>query len=144
MKAMVLRQNAPIERMPLEWAEVAEPVPGAGEVRVKVRCCAVCRTDLHVVEGDLPAVRLPIIPGHQVVGVVDMVGEGCERLEAGMRVGIAWLRHTDGVCRFCRSGRENLCEASKYTGYHADGGYAERALVPEAFAYELPEAYDDV
>ncbi len=119
-------------------------MPRAGEVRVRVNSCAVCRTDLHVIEGDLPAQRRPVIPGHQIVGVVDSVGEGCTRLTMGRRIGIAWLRSTDGTCRLCRGGRENLCEASLYTGYHEDGGYAEYALVNEDFAYELPEDIDDV
>jgi propanol-preferring alcohol dehydrogenase len=141
MTAMQLRQAAPIESAPLVHSEVPDPAPGPGEVRVRVRCCAVCRTDLHVVEGDLPPATRPIIPGHQIVGVVDQLGEGCRRLKVGMRVGVAWLRHACGVCRFCRSGRENLCERSRYTGYHADGGFAQYAVVPEAFAYELPDAY---
>jgi len=138
MKAMLLDKIAPIDTAPLRWAaEVPAPTPGPGEVRVKVRCCAVCRTDLHVVEGDLPPVKSPVIPGHQIVGVVDELGAGCRRLSLGARVGVAWLRHTCGVCRFCASGRENLCERSQYTGYHADGGYAEYAVAPEDFAYEL-------
>src|SRR5206468_11935638 len=114
------------------------------EVRVRVRCCAICRTDLHVIERDLEPMKSPLIPGHQVVGIVDQLGRGCKRLKIGQRVGIAWLRSTDGTCRFCRRGRENLCERSQYTGYHADGGYAEYAVVPEHFAYEIPEAFGDV
>jgi propanol-preferring alcohol dehydrogenase len=144
MKAMLLNQTAPIEDAPLAWTDIPAPQPAAGEVRVKVRCCAVCRTDLHVVEGDLPERKRPIIPGHQIVGVVDMLGADCRRLGVGMQVGAAWLRHTCGVCRFCTTGRENLCERSQYTGYHADGGFAEYAVVPEDFAYELPEQYSDV
>ncbi|HXE54602.1 MAG TPA: alcohol dehydrogenase catalytic domain-containing protein, partial [Tepidisphaeraceae bacterium] len=135
MLAMVLERNAPIEQSPLKLMQVPDPVPGRREVRVRVRCCAICRTDLHVIEGDLPAQKLPIIPGHQVVGVVDQLGEGCERLKVGDRVGIAWLRHTCGHCRFCTTGRENLCPFSRYTGYHVDGGYAQFAVVPEDFAY---------
>jgi propanol-preferring alcohol dehydrogenase len=119
-------------------------VPAAGEVRVKVRCCGICRTDLHVIEAELPPRKLPIIPGHQVVGVVDALGSGCNRLRTGQRVGVAWLRHTCGRCEFCRAGRENLCESSAFTGYHADGGYAEYAVVPEAFAYEIPDVFEDV
>src|SRR5205085_6538161 len=99
---------------------------------------------LHIVEGELPAVKLPLILGHQVVGIVDQLGAGCRVLNVGQRVGIAWLRYTDGVCRFCTSGRENLCEQSRYSGYHADGGYAEYAVVPEDFAYSIPEQFDDV
>jgi alcohol dehydrogenase, propanol-preferring len=137
MKAMLLDKIAPIGAAPLRWGDVPAPAPGQREVRLKVRCCAVCRTDLHVVEGDLPPVKRPVIPGHQIVGVVDALGAGCRRLSVGKRVGVAWLRHTCGECRFCTSGRENLCERSQYTGYHADGGYAEYAVVPEDFAYEL-------
>jgi propanol-preferring alcohol dehydrogenase len=144
MKAMLLSQPGPIDQAPLVLSDVPDPSPGPGEARVKVRCCAVCRTDLHVVEGDLVPEKLPIIPGHQIVGVVDALDVGCRRLKVGMRVGVAWLRHTCGVCRFCTTGRENLCESSRYTGYHADGGFAEYALVPEDFAYELPDEFDDV
>src|SRR5574340_716113 len=118
MKAMVLDRTAPIERTPLRLADLPIPVPGPGEVRVKVLCCAICRTDLHVIEGELPRQRLPIIPGHQVVGVVDALGPECRKLALGSRVGVAWLRHTCGQCRFCTAGRENLCESSRYTGYH--------------------------
>jgi len=147
MKAMLLNECAPIEREPLALAEVADPIPGPGEVRLRVNCCAICRTDLHIIEGDLPAAKLPVIPGHQVVGVVDRVGGGCKRLATGARAGVAWLRHTCGVCRYCTSGRENLCPQSRYSGYHADGGFAEYAVVPEDFAYELAgedDADDDV
>jgi propanol-preferring alcohol dehydrogenase len=144
MKAMVLTNIAPIEQHPLKLMDVPDPVPGRGEVRLKVHCCAICRTDLHVIEGELPRQKLPIIPGHQVVGVVDMLGEGCTRLRVGQRVGVAWLRHTCGHCEYCRGGRENLCETPRFTGYHADGGYAEYAVVPEAFAYEIPDVFDDV
>ncbi|HEY8667545.1 MAG TPA: zinc-dependent alcohol dehydrogenase family protein [Tepidisphaeraceae bacterium] len=144
MLAMQLSQAGPIESGPLVCSEVPEPVPGPGEVRIKVHCCAICRTDLHIIEGDLPLVLRPIVPGHQIVGIVDALGAGCQRLKLGMRIGAAWLRHTCGVCRFCTSGRENLCESSQYTGYHADGGYAEYALVPEDFAYEIPAGYGDI
>ncbi len=144
MLAMLLRSTGPIADRPLERAEIEDPRPGPGEVRVRVRACAVCRTDLHVIEGDLPSRRLPLVPGHQVVGTVDLLGEGCTRLRLGERVGIAWLRGTCGTCAFCRSGSENLCESSRYTGYHADGGYAELAVVPEAFAYRIPDAFGDV
>jgi propanol-preferring alcohol dehydrogenase len=144
MKAMVLEQIAPIETSPLKLRDVADPQPQAGEVRLRVTCCAICRTDLHVIEGDLPREKLPIVPGHQVVGVVDMTGAGCTRFKIGDRVGIAWLRHTCGQCRYCTSGRENLCESSRYTGYHADGGFAEFAVVPEDFAYHIPDQFDDI
>jgi propanol-preferring alcohol dehydrogenase len=144
MKAMLLSELAPIERGPLQLVERPTPRPCPSEVRVKVRCCAVCRTDLHVIEGDLPRHTLPIVPGHQVVGVVDQLGANCRRFRLGQRVGIAWLRHTCGTCQFCRAGRENLCEQSRFTGYHGDGGYAEYAVVPEDFAYEIPDAFGDV
>lgn len=141
---MVLNQVAEIERTPLRMETVADPSPAPGEVRVRVCCCAICRTDLHIIEGDLPTAKLPVIPGHQVVGIVDQLGPGCTRLKIGDRVGIAWLRHACGRCRFCRTGRENLCPFSRYTGYHADGGYAQIAVVPEDFAYLLPAQFDDV
>ena len=144
MKAMQLSRISPIDGAPLEWVDLPVPEPKTGEVRLKVRCCAICRTDLHVIEGDLPQNKLPIVPGHQVVGVVDAMGPGTGRLQLGQRVGVAWLRFTCGQCRFCASGRENLCELARFTGYHADGGYAQYAVVPEAFAYELPEAFSDV
>lgn len=143
MRAMVLESQGPIEGRPLRLRDVPIPEPGAGEVRVRVGCCAICRTDLHVVEGDLPQPNLPLIPGHQAVGVVDALGEGCRRLKLSDRVGIAWLRGTDGTCRFCLRGRENLCLDARFTGYHENGGYAEYALVREDFAYPIPEAFDD-
>ncbi|HWM25267.1 MAG TPA: zinc-dependent alcohol dehydrogenase family protein [Chthoniobacterales bacterium] len=143
MRAMVLTQQKPASESPLVLREVDEPRPAADEVRVKVSVCAVCRTDLHIVEGDLALHRTPVIPGHQVVGRIDRVGEGVSRFRVGQRIGIAWLRHVDGTCSFCRRGRENLCPNSRYTGYDADGGYAEYAVAPEDFAYELPDGFDD-
>jgi propanol-preferring alcohol dehydrogenase len=133
-----------METRPLALVETPPPEPGAAEVRVRVRACAICRTDLHVIEGDLPVRRLPLVPGHQAVGIVDRSGPGCTRLRTGDRVGIAWLRWTCGQCEFCRAGTENLCDASRYTGYHDDGGYADFAIVPEAFAYPIPAAFPDV
>jgi propanol-preferring alcohol dehydrogenase len=144
MKAILLRRNAPAESAPLELVELPDPEPASGEVRLRVRCCAICRTDLHVIEGDLPKRKLPIVPGHQVVGVVDRLGPECSRLRVGQRVGVAWLRHTCGTCRVCVAGRENLCEAARFTGWDADGGYAERAIVAEDFAYEIPNGFTDV
>ncbi len=143
MKAMVLERIAPIASSPLRLSDWPEPQPQPGEVRLKVRCCGICRTDLHVIEGELPPLRLPIVPGHQIVGAVDAIGPSCTRFSVGQRVGIAWLRHTCGQCGFCLAGRENLCESSRFTGYHADGGYAEYAAVPEAYAYAIPDAFDD-
>ena len=144
VNAMVLEKIAPIESSPLKLRQIPDPTPGPNEVRVRVHRCAICRTDLHVIEGDLPTVRLPIVPGHQAVGVVDQLGDGCKELKLGDRAGIAWLRHTCGRCRFCTTGRENLCPFSEYTGYHADGGYAQFAVVPESFAYRIPDEFDDV
>lgn len=143
MKAMVLHDIAPIESSPLHCEDLADPAPGPGKVRLKVSCCTVCRTDLHVIEGDLPRARLPVIPGHQVVGTVDRLGAGCRLLQPGMRVGVAWLRHTCGQCDYCRRDRENLCESPRFTGYHEHGGYAEYAVVPEQFAYLIPDGFDD-
>lgn len=143
MKAMVFERPAPAERHPLGLREVPVPEPGPGEVRVRVRVCGVCRTDLHVVEGDLPPATRPIVPGHEVIGVIDRLGQGVHSVREGDRVGIAWLQATCGQCRFCRDGRENLCLRARFTGYHADGGYAEYAIVPEAFAYPIPSIFGD-
>ncbi len=143
MKAMVLAEIAGIDTSPLTLQDIPVPEPGIGEVRLRVHCCAICRTDLHVIEGELPRKTLPIIPGHQIVGIVDKVGEGCSEIREGERVGVAWLRHTCGDCLFCNRGQENLCELSRYTGYHADGGYAEYAVAPEAFVYRIPDVFGD-
>jgi propanol-preferring alcohol dehydrogenase len=144
MRAMLLERIAPIDSSPLRMADLPAPDPQSGEIRLRVRCCAICRTDLHVIEGDLPQQKMPIIPGHQVVGTVDALGPGCRRFPLRQRVGVAWLRHTCGKCDYCSKGRENLCESARFTGYHADGGYAEYAVVPEDFAYPIPEAFSDV
>ncbi len=144
MRAMIVEQVADVASRPLRLVEVPDPIPGPHEVLVRVSCCATCRTDLHVIEGDLPVVRSPVVPGHQIVGTVQALGPECSRLSAGDRIGVAWLRSTCGTCRFCRSGRENLCGEARFTGYHADGGYAELAVVHEDFAYVLPDAFDDV
>lgn len=143
MKAMVLKENKSIMDNPLILREVPDPEPGPQEIRVKVRACGICRTDLHVIEGDLPLVRSPLIPGHQIVGVVDRLGEGATRFRQGDRVGIAWLRYTCGKCQFCRDGKENLCENQRFTGYQADGGFAEYALIHQDFAYPLPGIFSD-
>lgn len=143
MRAMRLEHPVPIASAPLRLVELPDPTPGPGEIVVRVRACAICRTDLHVVEGELPEQRSPIIPGHQAVGVVERRGDGARRFEVGARVGIAWLRHTCGRCPDCRRGDENLCARSRYTGYHDDGGYAERALVREDFAYPIPSEFCD-
>ncbi len=143
MRAMLLRAQAPIASAPLGATALPTPEPGPGELRVRVRACATCRTDLHVIEGDLAPRRLPLIPGHQAVGEVEALGTGAHRFRRGDRVGVAWLRQTCGTCRFCVAGRENLCEASAYTGWTHDGGFAQYALVPDAFAYAIPPGIDD-
>jgi propanol-preferring alcohol dehydrogenase len=140
---MSLAGQAPVESAPLRCESRVTPSPGPDEILVRVIACGVCRTDLHIVEGDLPLVRSPIVPGHQVVGRVEAVGASARRFRAGDRVGIAWLRRTCGVCEACRRGRENLCERSEFTGYHADGGFADYAVVPEAFAYAVPPLFGD-
>jgi len=140
---MQLERPAAIGESPLRAVERPVPEPEAGELLVRVSACGICRTDLHIVEGELPLVRSPIVPGHQVVGCVERVGAGVTRARAGDRVGIAWLRWTCGACRFCRSDRENLCARARFTGYHADGGYAEYAVVPADFAYPIPETFGD-
>jgi propanol-preferring alcohol dehydrogenase len=140
---MVLaRFGAPAER-PLELREVPRPEVGPDDVLIRVKCCGVCHTDLHIVEHELAEARLPVIPGHEVVGVVDRVGERAKRFKTGQRVGAAWLRSTDGSCRFCVSGRENLCESARFNGYHADGGYAEYMTLPEKFAYAVSNVFGD-
>ena len=108
---------------------------------MRVHCCAVCRTDLHVVDGELPEPRLPLIPGHQIVGTVEEMGERADRFAVGERVGVPWLGRTDGECRYCRSGRENLCDEARFTGYQLDGGYAEYAVADERFCFPIPEGY---
>jgi alcohol dehydrogenase, propanol-preferring len=125
------------QRRPLEAREVPEPEPGPGQVAVRVLACGVCRTDLHILDGDLTKPKLPLVPGHQVVGEVIAAGDGAERFEAGARVGIPWLAWTDGKCRYCCSRRENLCERARFTGYDVDGGYADVAVADERFAFPL-------
>jgi alcohol dehydrogenase, propanol-preferring len=144
MRAMVLSKPALIDSSPLSMVDLPEPQPGPGQIRVRVRYCGVCRTDLHVCEGELPPVTQHIVPGHQAVGVVEALGEGAKRFSIGARVGIAWLRWTCGKCRYCRTGNENLCPQARFTGYHENGGYAEFAVVPEEFAYAIPPELDDV
>lgn len=143
MKAMVLSGFKPVEERPLRLQEVDLPVPGPGEILLRINYCGVCHTDLHTVEGELPTMALPRIPGHQVVGTVEQMGEETSLFHRGDRVGVAWLYSSCGRCRFCRSGRENLCQEAKFTGYHVDGGYAEYMVVPENFAYELPDDFPD-
>ena len=130
-------------RIALVAADLPEPEPGPGEVRIRVTACGVCRTDLHLAQGDLTPRRARTVPGHEVVGAVDALGPDADRFAVGDRVGIAWLRGTCAGCRWCRSGRENLCPRARFTGWDADGGFAELAVVPQAFAYRLPDALDD-
>ncbi|MFG1935208.1 zinc-binding alcohol dehydrogenase family protein [Mycobacterium sp. NPDC048908] len=144
MSAWRVRSPGPISTSPLDRVTVEVPRPGPGELLVAVHTCGVCRTDLHVTEGDLPVHRPHVIPGHEVVGEVAGVGPDMgEEFSIGDRVGIAWLRHTCGHCKFCLRGQENLCPQSRYTGWDADGGYAEFATVPATFAYHLPSGYSD-
>jgi propanol-preferring alcohol dehydrogenase len=143
MRAIQVERRGPVEDGPLRLVERPIPEPGRREIRLRVRACGVCRTDLHVVEGDLAPARSPLIPGHQVVGIVDALGAEAARFAIGARVGIPWLRHTCGECEACRRGNENLCPRSRYTGHHEDGGYAEWAVVPEAFAYAIPDIFGD-
>ncbi|MEV7033455.1 zinc-binding alcohol dehydrogenase family protein [Streptomyces sp. NPDC093272] len=144
MRAWTVTRPGPVEEDPLRLTERPVPVAGAGELLVRVAACGVCRTDLHVTEGDLPVHRTGVTPGHEVVGVVTGMGAGVADFSAGDRVGVAWLRRTDGTCAYCRRGAENLCPRSEYTGWDADGGYAEYTTVPADFAYRLPGAVDDV
>ncbi|HHS97915.1 MAG TPA: zinc-binding alcohol dehydrogenase family protein [Chloroflexi bacterium] len=144
MKAMVLHAPRPIEERPLELTDLPLPEPGPGEVRLRVQACGICHTDLHTVEGDLRLPKLPIVPGHQIVGIVEARGEGADRFEIGQRVGVPWLYRTCGACEFCQRGLENLCREAQFTGLHADGGYAEAMVVHQDFAYPLPEGYSDV
>jgi propanol-preferring alcohol dehydrogenase len=131
-------------RTPLRAAELERPEPGPGEVLLEISACGVCRTDLHVVDGELADPKLPLVPGHQIVAKVAAAGEGAERFAEGERVGVPWLGWTDGTCRYCRSGRENLCDHARFTGYQRDGGYAEWTVADERFAFPLPEAYPDL
>jgi propanol-preferring alcohol dehydrogenase len=144
MKAWLLNQPASIARRPLVISKVADPIAGKGELLLRVAACGICRTDLHVVEGELPVRRSPLIPGHQIVGRVAASGPGVESFAIGDRVGVAWLNRTCGVCEFCTSGLENLCEQAEFTGWTVDGGYAEYAVAPAAFTYRLPDNFDDI
>lgn len=139
MRAMVLEAA----RLPLRAATLADPQPGPGQVRLRVAACGVCRTDLHVADGDLPHPKLPLVLGHEIVGVVEACGRDTGRFTPGTRVGVPWLGWTCGKCSYCRRGLENLCERARFTGYQLDGGYAEYAVADERFCFPLPEAYDD-
>jgi propanol-preferring alcohol dehydrogenase len=141
MPAWIVDRPGPVDTGPLVAVERPVPVPGPAEVLVRVLVCGVCRTDLHLAEGELAPRRHGVVPGHEVVGVVEAAGPGADRFARGDRVGIAWLRHTCGTCRFCRRGDENLCVAPRFTGWDDDGGYAAYATVPEAFAYRVPDRF---
>jgi propanol-preferring alcohol dehydrogenase len=144
MRAMALEKPQPAEANPLRLVELPYPVPEAGEIRVRVRACGLCHTDLHTVEGDLPLPRLPIVPGHQIVGVVEAAGSEVSQFCIGDRVGIPWLYSTCGTCVYCRKGLENLCVEARFTGYDVNGGYAEAVTVSEAFAYPIPAGFSDL
>jgi propanol-preferring alcohol dehydrogenase len=143
MKACLLRAPARIETNPLEFTDVPATEPSDGEVLVRVHACGVCRTDLHVIEGELPPRKSPVIPGHQVIGKIEKLGRNSRRFAMGARVGIAWLHRTDGTCEYCRAGAENLCDNPLFTGYSVDGGYAESIVAPEDFVYLIPEGFPD-
>lgn len=141
---MLLKAPRPIEEKPLVMAEVEKPTPEPQEVRLKILTCGICHTDLHIAEGELPPKKLPVIPGHQVVGIVETVGKKVTRFRVGDKVGVAWLNSTCGKCEFCLKGKENLCQKAKFTGYDVDGGYAEYTTVSEEFAYPIPEVFSDI
>lgn len=140
---MVLRKPALSEQSPLRLADLPDPTPGPAEVRVRIHCCGLCHTDLHTVEGDLSLPKLPVVPGHQIVGAIDAVGANVQKLKVGDRVGIPWLYSTDGTCPYCHHQMENLCERAQFTGYHVNGGYAELCVVREEFAHPLPAVFSD-
>ena len=143
MKAMVLREPKPAEDNPLELVDLPAPKPAPGQVRLRVRACGVCHTDLHLVEGDIPMFKLPVVPGHQIIGRVEALGEGAGRFTVGDRVGVPWLYSTCGQCDYCQRGLENLCDQARFTGQHADGGFAETMVVPADFAYAIPMGFPD-
>jgi alcohol dehydrogenase, propanol-preferring len=143
MKVWVVETPGAVQSGPLRRVERAVPEPGPGQIRVRVRACGVCRTDLHLAEGDLAPKHPRVVPGHEVVGVVDQSGPGCIRFAAGDRVGVPWLARTCGVCRFCVDGRENLCVAPRFTGWDVDGGYAEYVVAEEGYVYAIPDVFSD-
>src|ERR1041385_7142801 len=139
MRAMVLSGA----QQALVATQLPEPKPGQGQVLLQVKACAVCRTDLHIIDGELTHPKLPLIPGHEIIGVVMQSGEGANRFKVGDRIGVPWLGWTCGVCGYCRSGRENLCDRARFTGYTLDGGYAESTVADERFCYPIPSRYTD-
>jgi propanol-preferring alcohol dehydrogenase len=142
MKAQILRHPRPVEQSPLEAVDLPDPTPNDDEVLLRVHACGICHTDLHTVEGEISG-KLPIVPGHQIVGVVEEVGASVKEVRIGDRVGVPWLYHTCGECEFCRSDRENLCDNAQFTGFHVNGGYAEYAVAPAAFVVGIPDGFDD-
>jgi len=144
MKAMVLKKAMAVEENPLEYMDISTPEPGPREILVRVYACGICRTDLHTVEGEIRPTRMPIVPGHQVVGTVAARGPEAKRFGEGDRVGMAWLHRTCGVCPFCATGKENLCEKAQFTGFDADGGFAEYTKIHEDFAYPIPKVFTDL
>lgn len=143
MRAMVLHEQRPVEDAPLRLEDLPRPTPGPGEVLIQVHTCGVCHTDLHIVEGDLPLHKAPVVVGHQVVGTIAQLGPGVTQFQVGDRVGVPWVYRTCGTCEFCREGRENLCLNPQFTGWDVDGGYAEFMVAPADFAVPIPEGVDD-
>jgi alcohol dehydrogenase, propanol-preferring len=143
MKAMIVDEPRPIDENPLAALELLEPLPERGEVRLRVLACGVCHTDLHIAEGDLPPIRRPIVPGHQIVGAVEQIGAGVNGVEVGDRMGVTWLGYTDNSCHYCLTGRENLCDKARFTGYHMNGGYAEQVVANADFLAPIPEALSE-
>ena len=144
MRAMLLENPRPIEENPLKMIEVPDPKPGAEDILIAISACGLCHTDLHVIEGELPPKKLPVIPGHQIVGVVEEAGEETSRFKVGDRVGVPWLYSTCGECEFCKRGYENLCTQARFTGYDVDGGYAEYICAPEDFVFSIPQNFTDL
>lgn len=143
MKAMLLKRPRNVNGNPLEYVDVPMPLPLANQVRIKISACGICHTDLHTVEGEIALPKLPVIPGHQIIGVVESIGQGATRFRIGDRVGVPWLNWTDGTCAYCARGEENLCDNARFTGQHVDGGYAEYIVVHNNFAYHIPENFTD-
>ena len=140
---MLLQRPSPVEQAPLSLEDIPAPTPSPGEVRLRIRCCGLCHTDLHIVEGELPLPRLPLVPGHQIVGTIDATGAGVTAFKAGDRVGVPWLYSTDRSCQFCGRDLENLCDQARFTGYHVNGGYSEAVTVPQDYAYLIPATFSD-
>jgi alcohol dehydrogenase, propanol-preferring len=144
MKAMIVDEPRPIDENPLAALELPEPLPERGEVRLRVLACGVCHTDLHIAEGELPPIRRPIVPGHQIVGAVEQIGSGVNGVQVGDRMGVTWLGYTDNSCHYCLTGRENLCDNARFTGYHTNGGYAQQVVANVDFLVPIPEALSEI